>query len=137
MSNNQQSQNNSNNLAPLLSVFSIMNFLGNNYIIYGDINNPMFLARDVAEVIDYAKTRKGSYDTHMMLKTVSQNNKFKFSILRPGPGGCMQKREAWFIDETGLFTLLMKSRKPKSYQFKDEVTKLLTNLRRTIIKSNP
>lgn len=137
MSNNQQSQNNSNNLAPLLPVFSIMNFLGNNYIIYGDINNPMFLARDVAEVIDYTRDYRGKYNVNAMLKTVSQNNKFKFSILRPGPGGCMQKREAWFIDETGLFTLLMKSRKPKSYQFKDEVTKLLTDLRKTIIKNNP
>ena len=46
-----------------------------NFRIYGDFENPLFLAKDVAEWIDYAKTGNGSYDVNKMLKTVDENEK--------------------------------------------------------------
>lgn len=44
--------------------------LGKNFRVYGDFENPILLAKDVAEWIDYAKTSNGSYDVSKMLKTV-------------------------------------------------------------------
>lgn len=36
--------------------------LGKEITVYGTVENPLFLAKDVAEWIDYNKNKKGSYD---------------------------------------------------------------------------
>lgn len=48
-----------------ISVFNVINILGKNFTIYGCERNPLFLARDVAEVIDYSKTSNGKYNVNI------------------------------------------------------------------------
>ena len=38
--------------------------------IYGTVENPLFLAKDVAEWIDYSKTSQGYYNVSKMLMTI-------------------------------------------------------------------
>lgn len=121
-----------------ISVFNVINILGKNFTIYGCERNPLFLARDVAEVIDYSKTSNGKYNVNIMLKTVPDNEKLVLTMLGPGSnGGPSQRRKAWFVTENGLYTILMQSRKPLAIQFQEEVKKILWTLRRTGVYANP
>ena len=120
-----------------IPVFNVINILGRDFTIYGCDRNPLFLARDVAEVIDYAKTGKGSYDLNRMLRTVPDNEKLLRSIFVPGQNGGGQRRKVWMITENGLYTILMQSRKPLALQFQEEVKKILWTLRREGIYASP
>ena len=98
--------------------------LGKEFKIYGDIENPLFLAKDVAEWIDYAKTGKGAFDVSKMLNTVDENEKLNGTIFVSG-----QNREMKFLTEDGLYEILMQSRKPIAKAFKKEVKQILKTIR--------
>lgn len=49
--------------------------LGKNFRIFGTFEEPLFLAKDVAEWRDYAKTGNGSYDVSKMLQTIDSSEK--------------------------------------------------------------
>ena len=109
--------------------------LGKHFRVYGDIENPLFLAKDVAEWIDYAdKDRtKGTSDVNMMLQTVDDDEKLVARLFTSG-----QNRDMWLLTEDGLFEVLMQSRKPIAKQFKKEVKKIPKQIRltdRVIIKN--
>lgn len=93
--------------------------LGKHFRVYGDIENPLFLAKDVAEWIEHS-------DRNKMLKTVDEDEKVKNIV--PTLGG---NQEMWFLNEDGLFEVLMQSRKPIAKQFKKEVKKILKQIRLT------
>ena len=93
--------------------------LGKHFRVYGDIENPLFLAKDVAEWIEHS-------DRNKMLKTVDEDEKVKNII--PTLGG---NQEAWFLNEDGVYEVLMQSRKPIAKQFKKEVKKILKQIRLT------
>ena len=102
--------------------------LGKQFKVYGTIDNPLFLAKDVAEWIDYAfkdKT-KGTRNVNMMLQTVDDDEKLVAKLFTSG-----QNREMWFLTEDGLYEVLMQSRKPIAKQFKKEVKQVLKQLRLT------
>lgn len=107
-----------------ITVFNQQEVLGQNFTVYGDINSPLFLAKDVAEWIDYSKTGKGAYDVSKMLKTIDDDEKTIRTIFVSE-----QKRDMWFVTEDGLYEILMLSRKPIAKQFKKEVKKILKELR--------
>ena len=107
-----------------LSIVNEQVVLEKNFKVYGDIENPLFLAKDVAEWIDYSKTGKGAYDVSKMLKTVDDDEKTIRTIFVSE-----QKRDMWFVTEDGLYEILMLSRKPIAKQFKKEVKKILKELR--------
>ena len=67
-----------------LQIIEEREVLGKQLRIYGDFENPLFLAKDVAEWIDYAKTGNGSYDVNKMLKTVDENEKLIRKIFVSG-----------------------------------------------------
>jgi very-short-patch-repair endonuclease len=50
---------------------------GEDIDVYGDTSNHLFLAKDVAKLIDYAKTGKGAYNVSKMLEKVGDNEKVK------------------------------------------------------------
>ena len=102
--------------------------LGQEFTVYGDFENPLFLAKDVAAWIDYAKTSQGFYDVSNMLKSVDDDEKIKiFTTTNNLRSGC----EQWFLTENGLYEVLMLSRKPIAKDFKKEVKRILHEIRTT------
>ena len=92
--------------------------LNNTFKIYGTKEDPLFLAKDVAEWIGHSRASE-------MLKSVDNDEKLMQTILASG-----QKREMWFLTEDGLYEVLMQSRKPIAKQFKKEVKHILKNIRK-------
>ncbi|PRD08230.1 hypothetical protein CQ058_21480 [Bacillus sp. MYb56] len=66
----------------------------------GTKEEPFFLAKDVADWIDYDGR------TGQLLKTVDEDEKLTHTIYASG-----QNREMWFLTEDGLHEVLMQSRK--------------------------
>ena len=93
--------------------------LGKHFRIYGDIENPLFLAKDVAEWIEHSNPR-------MMLQNIDEDEKVVNNVYTPGGN-----QEAWFLNEDGVYEVLMQSRKPIAKQFKKEVKKILKQIRLT------
>lgn len=100
--------------------------LNTKFNMYGTVENPLFLAVDVAEMIDYSVDK-----THQMLELVDDDEKLTDTIYRGG-----QKREVWFLTENGLYELLMQSRKPLAKHFKMEIKKILRQMRRGELRVN-
>ena len=109
-----------------IKVIDERSVLGKDFKVYGTTENPLFLAKDVAEWIDYSykDSRKTARDTSKMLKTIDEEEKLVGTLFLSG-----QNREAWFLTEDGLYEVLMQSRKPIAKQFKKKVKKLLKDLR--------
>lgn len=87
---------------------------------YGDFENPLFLAKDVAEWIEYDIS-----SVNKMIATVDDIEKVRKSI--PTLGG---NQECWFLTEDGLYEVLMQSRKPIAKEFKREVKQILKTVRK-------
>lgn len=109
-----------------LQVLAERKVLGKTLTVYGDAENPLFLAKDVADWIEYAKTGTGSYDVSRMLNTLDEEEKLIRKINVSG-----QNREMWFLTEDGLYETLMQSTKPKAKQFKSEIKRILKEIRKT------
>lgn len=92
--------------------------LGKEFRIYGTIEEPLFLAKDVANWIEHSRASE-------MLKTVDDDEKLMQTILASG-----QKRKMWFLTEDGLYEVLMQSRKDIAKQFKKEVKNILKTIRK-------
>ncbi len=104
-----------------LSVVEEREILNKQFRIYGDIESPLFLAKDVAEWIEYNLDKVGQ-----MLNTVDGDEKLTSSIHYSG-----QVRNMWFLTEDGLYEVLMQSQKPIAKQFKKEVKNILKTIRKT------
>ncbi|MDR3587353.1 MAG: phage antirepressor KilAC domain-containing protein [Desulfosporosinus sp.] len=101
-----------------LIVFERRNVLGKDFKIYGDSDNPLFLAKDVAEWIEHS-------DVSMMLRTVDENEKLIQTMFSSG-----QNRDLWFLTEDGLYEVLLQSRKLIAKEFKRQVKQILREIRR-------
>ena len=107
-----------------LQIINQQEVLGKDFKIYGTKENPLFLAKDVAEWIDYSKTSQGYYNVSKMLMTVDEEE--KCTITNSNSGG-----KKVFLTEDGLYEVLMQSRKPIAKAFKKEVKKVLKQIRQT------
>lgn len=96
--------------------------LGKRFTIYGTIENPLFLAKDVAEWIEYDLS-----SVNKMIASVDDDEKTTRKI---NPNGTNYQTEAWFLTEDGLYEVLMQSRKPIAKQFKKKVKEILKDIRR-------
>lgn len=93
--------------------------------IYGEVNNPSFLARDIAERIDYRQD-----SLNKMLDLVDDGDeKLTGKIFRSG-----QKREMWFLTEHGVYSILMKSSVPKAKEFRKGLKEFLKAWRNGEVK---
>ncbi|WP_282804520.1 phage antirepressor, partial [Clostridium tetani] len=101
-----------------LQVIDQREVLNKNFKIYGNIENPLFLAKDVAECIEHSKPS-------VMLEGIDTQEKLKETIFTSG-----QNREMWFLTEDGLYEVLMQSRKPIAKQFKKKVKEILKDIRK-------
>lgn len=102
-----------------LKIIEQREVLGKEFKIYGTIENPLFLAKDVAEWIEHS-------DVSMMLRKVDEDEKLIQTLFVSG-----QNREMWFLTEDGLYEVLMQSRKPIAKQFKKKVKEILKQIRLT------
>ena len=92
--------------------------LGHEFNIYGTYEEPLFLAKDVAEWI-------GHSDVSMMLKKIDEDEKVTSIVCTLGGN-----QSAWFLTENGMYEVLMQSRKPIAKSFKKEVKTILKEIRK-------
>lgn len=109
-----------------LTVIDEREILGKQFKVYGDFENLLFLAKDVAEWIDYSKKSNGSYDVNSMLRMVDEDEKLMRKIFVSG-----QNRNMRFLTENGFYEVCMQSTKPNAKIFKKEVKKILKTIRKT------
>jgi prophage antirepressor-like protein len=102
-----------------MDILQTINACGHELPIYGTKEEPLFLALDVAKLIDYSVGH-----TSHMLNTVDSDEKLLATLVRSG-----QRREMWFLTEDGLYEVLMQSRKPIARRFKRSVKTVLKELR--------
>lgn len=110
-----------------LVVFDERTILGKEFKMYGNIENPLFLAKDVAEWIEHSNPSK-------MLNTVDEDEKVTMVCDVTNSYSTSKSRntqQMLFLTEDGLYEVLMQSRKPIAKQFKKEVKRLLKQMRLT------
>ena len=108
-----------------LKLFEKRELLGKQFKIYGDLENPLFLAKDVASWIEHTNVTK-------MLLSIDDEEKLVLKI--PSNKlleGLQKNTEYTFLTEDGLYEVLMLSRKPIAKEFKKEVKKILKLIRKT------
>jgi anti-repressor protein len=106
--------------------------------IYGDVENPIFLAGDIAEAIEHVNVAK-------MMLLVDGNEKFTSKIYITSDQSEASEevddnvnspmvisgryRDMWFLTENGVLELLTKSRKLKAKQLKLTIEEILKDIR--------
>ena len=109
----------------VLTVIQETEIFGKKIQMYNSIEYPLFLAKDVAEWIDYSKSN-GKYKVSQMVKTVDEDEKGIYNVATLGGN-----QEATFLTEDGLYEVCMQSRKPIAKQMKKEIKQYLKSIRLT------
>jgi antirepressor (fragment) len=109
----------------ILQVIHEQKILGKTIQCYGTFEEPLFLAKDVAEWIGLAKQKNGKYNISRFVKNVSK--KQKGIRIAYTPGG---NQETIVLTEYGLYEVLMKSRLEESEPFREKIVEMLRDLRR-------
>lgn len=106
-----------------LQVLNKSELLGRQFTVYGTAENPLFIAKEVAEMIGHSNITK-------MLELVDEDE--KAVILLPTNQkleGLQSNTQYSFLTEDGLYEVLMQSRKPIAKQFKKGVKAILKEIR--------
>ena len=85
----------------MLEIIKSATILGKELKIYGDLENPLFLAKDIAEWIGHSDVSK------MCINLDDDIEKLIRTIFVAG-----QNREVIFLTEDGVYEVLFTSRKP-------------------------
>jgi prophage antirepressor-like protein len=81
---------------------------------------PWFVARDVCEVLDHS-------DTSTAIRRLDDDEKLTQTMFVSG-----QNREVWLVNEPGLYSLILTSRKPEAKAFKRWIThEVIPTIRKT------
>ena len=92
-----------------LTVINEQKVLGKDFKVYGTFEEPLFLAKDVAEWIEHS-------DVSKMVQSIDEDEKLTRTMFVSG-----QNREVWLLTENGLYEVLFQSRKPIAKEFKKQV----------------
>ncbi|WP_247937841.1 phage antirepressor KilAC domain-containing protein [Streptococcus intermedius] len=103
-----------------LQIINEQEVLGKHFIVYGTADEPLFVAKDIAEWIEYDLS-----SVNKMLDKIDEDEKLVGTLFRSG-----QNREVWFLTENGLYEVLMQSRKPLAKEFKKKVKEILKSIRK-------
>lgn len=110
-----------------MEIIEQITFYGHVLNVYNSVDEPLFLAVEVARMIDYSNGH-----THQMLSTLDDEDKilvsYNIADQRNGRGG--NKKPVWFLTEYGLYEVLMQSHKPIARRFKTVVKSILRDMRR-------
>lgn len=101
-----------------LQIINRQEVLGKDFKVYGTPDEPLFLAKDVAEWIEHTNVSS-------MLNAIDDDEKLTSTMFISG-----QNRDVWFLTEDGLYEVLMLSRKPIAKQFKAKVKEILKSIRK-------
>jgi len=111
-----------------LSLLREESFLEKTVRVFGTPEEPLFLARDVAEWIDHK-------DVTSMLRNIDEDEKVAITTNSNPPLNermVLQANTSYsFLTENGLYEVLMLSRKPKAKEFKKKVKEILKTIRKT------
>lgn len=104
-----------------------------NVRVFGSIDKPLFMAKDVAEILKYKNTRKAIRDhvdeeDKVLLNDSGTGNE----LINTGNESVRMCRiDSMLINESGLYSLILRSRKPEAKQFKRWITaEVLPSLRK-------
>jgi anti-repressor protein len=93
--------------------------LGKQFRVYGDWENPLFLAKDVGEWLEHSNYRA-------MADIIPDDMKGVTSVYTPGG-----IQNMLCLTEEGLYFVFMRSDKPQALPFQREVAKILKTIRKT------
>lgn len=106
-----------------IQVIDSREVLGKDFKIYGTIEKPLFLAKDVANWIENSNTSQ-------MVRNIGEDEKIKaIAPIYNVYNGQYENQECLFLTEDGLYEVLFQSRKPIAKAFKKEVKQILKALR--------
>ena len=100
-----------------ITLISNSTFLGKEIDVYGNAENPLFLAKDVAAWIEHS-------DVSMMMRNVDDEEKVTNIVCTHGGN-----QNAWFLTEDGLYEVLMQSRKQHALKLIEAIAKAASLLR--------
>lgn len=103
-----------------LKVIEQREVLGKDFKIYGTVDEPLFLAKDVSNWIGHSNTSKMVKDAEL---EEYETEKHTLSTLT-------NSYSALFLTEDGLYEVLMQSRKPIARSFKKKVKEILKDIRK-------
>lgn len=89
--------------------------------VYGDLDNPLFRAQDVADLVEY-----GNGNVWNLVHLCEDDEPMLLPVISGG-----QRRKVTFITETGLYNILSQSRKPIARAWRRVVHEELIALRRS------
>lgn len=93
----------------------------NKYLnVYSSVNEPLFKAADVANIIGYSEG-----NTWKMLEVCEEDEKLNLPMVVAG-----QKRTVSFITELGLYNVLSQSRKPIARKWRRIIHNEIVNMRK-------
>ena len=107
-----------------VDILRTINAQGHEVNIYGTTEEPLFLAVEVAKLIDYSIG-----NTSHMLNSVDLDEKILLNTRNNNTSNGKGNPEKWFLTEDGLYEVLMQSRKPIARRFKRAVKDILKDLR--------
>lgn len=104
-----------------IQVLNTSELLGRQFTVYGTSEQPLFLAQDVAEMVEIKNIsdlmKRVDDDEKTLVNTIGLND------------GITGNPNKWFLTEDGLYEVLMQSRKPVAKQFKKGVKQILKEIR--------
>ena len=109
----------------ILSPLTSISFYGHELSVYGTVENPLFVASEVAKMIDYGKNGSTSYAVNAMVRTVDREEKKVRLIISPD-GNTLSTT---LLTEDGFYEVLLMSRKPVAKELKKKVKEVLKVLR--------
>lgn len=100
----------------------VTTILGREIVFYGSWEEPLFLARNVAEWIDYNIS-----NVSKLIKGVNNDEKSTRTYITSEGNSTT----AWFLTEDGLYETLMQSRKPVAKELRKKIKQYLKQIRKT------
>ena len=101
----------------IIKVIAEREVCGKQFRVWNTPEEPLFLAKDVAQWLGYDERRQTATN---MCRILNKDEKVKCTAWLPRGKG-YQRNTALFINEGGLYKIIMKSNKPEAEPFKDWV----------------
>lgn len=102
----------------LIKVIAEKELCGKQFRVWGTPEEPLFLAKDVADWLGYSG---GKYASKNMCRILNKDEKVKYTAWLPRGTG-YQRQVALFVTESGLYTAILESHLPQARPFKKWVT---------------